>query len=180
MIIEAAYRLVQRDGVAHLTIEGVAREAGLSKGGVLYHFPSKQALVENMIETFLASFEHDVRRRIAADTDTYPAGRFLRAYVHASGAGAPAPDDPSAGLIAALATDTSLLDPVRHRYAAWQDQVETDGVERATATLVRLAADGLWFADLLDLAPPLGSFRDAVIAAMLALTRPPQAGVQGE
>jgi len=44
-IIAAARRIVQRDGVAHLTIEAVAREAGFSKGGVLYHFPTKDSLI---------------------------------------------------------------------------------------------------------------------------------------
>ena len=44
-IIRAAEDLVIRDGVSKLTIEAAANEAGLSKGGVLYHFPSRDALV---------------------------------------------------------------------------------------------------------------------------------------
>ncbi len=172
-IIAAADRLVQRAGVARLTIEAVAREAGLSKGGVLYHFPSKQALVEAMIGTLLAGFDADVRRRMAADADDVePAGHFLRAYVRASSQGAPGLDDTSAGLIAALATDGDLMEPVRRRYAAWQREAETDGLAPATATLIRLAADGLWFADLLGLASPTGAARDDVIAALLALAHP--------
>ena len=55
-IIAAARRIVQRDGVAHLTIEALAREAGLSKGGVLYHFPTKDSLIEGMITSFLEAF----------------------------------------------------------------------------------------------------------------------------
>ena len=44
-IINAARRIVKRDGVAHLTIEAVERGAGFSKGGVLYHFPTKESLI---------------------------------------------------------------------------------------------------------------------------------------
>jgi Tetracyclin repressor-like, C-terminal domain len=38
------------------------------------------------------------------------------------------------------------------------------------ATLVRLAADGLWFADLLGLAPPTGRLRQAVTARLEELS----------
>ena len=47
-IIHAAFALIRREGVARLTIEAVAQEAGLSKGGVLYHFRSKEALIQAM------------------------------------------------------------------------------------------------------------------------------------
>lgn len=175
-IIEAANKLVQRDGVARLTIEAVAREAGLSKGGVLYHFPSKQALVEAMVEALLAGFDAEVRRYMAVDRDDAgAAGRFLRAYVRASGSGEPSPDEGSAALIAALATDLDLMEPVRRRYAGWQREVEADGADPARATAVRLAADGLWFADLLGLAPPTGAARDEAVAALLDLARPAHA-----
>jgi hypothetical protein len=40
----------------------------------------------------------------------------------------------------------------------------------ARATLARLAADGLWLADLLGLAPPTGDLREQVIERMLDLT----------
>lgn len=168
-IIQAADRLVQREGVARLTIEAVAREASLSKGGVLYHFRSKQALISAMVETFLTGFDDDIRRFMAADIESAPAGRFLRAYIRASGIGSPMAEEAGAGLLAALATDSSLMEAVTRRYAGWQHEAETDGVAQSTATLVRLAADGLWFADFLGLAPPLGASRDEVMAAMLTL-----------
>lgn len=34
-----------RDGIAALSLNAVAREAGVSKGGLLHHFPNKQALI---------------------------------------------------------------------------------------------------------------------------------------
>src|SRR5260370_11915203 len=76
-IIAAARRIVQRDGVAHLTIEAVAREAGFSKGGVLYHFPTKETLIEGMIHSFLEEFEHDLASALVQEKVP---GRWLRAY----------------------------------------------------------------------------------------------------
>ena len=40
-MIQAAYRVVELRGATSLTIDAVAAESGLSKGGVLYHFPNK-------------------------------------------------------------------------------------------------------------------------------------------
>ena len=39
-ILEAASRVTAREGALNLTLEAVAKEAGVSKGGLLYHFPA--------------------------------------------------------------------------------------------------------------------------------------------
>ncbi|GCB56911.1 hypothetical protein rerp_33190 [Rhodococcus erythropolis] len=44
-ILDALEKLLLVSGVAQVTLEGVAAEAGVSKGGLLYHFPSKEALL---------------------------------------------------------------------------------------------------------------------------------------
>lgn len=45
VILDAAEALLRRSGSRTLTIDAVAAEAGLSKGGVLHHYASKDALV---------------------------------------------------------------------------------------------------------------------------------------
>ncbi len=45
IILDAAESLLRRSGSRTLTIDAVAAEAGLSKGGVLHHYASKDALV---------------------------------------------------------------------------------------------------------------------------------------
>jgi AcrR family transcriptional regulator len=45
IILDAAEALLRRSGSRTLTIDAVAAEAGLSKGGVLHHYASKDALV---------------------------------------------------------------------------------------------------------------------------------------
>ena len=66
-ILHAAFALIRREGVARLTIEAVAQEAGLSKGGVLYHFRSKESLIRrwstSLVERFDADIETARRRR---------------------------------------------------------------------------------------------------------------------
>ena len=61
-LLDAAEAVVARDGIASLTLDAVAAEVPMSKGGVLHHFPSKDRLVEAMVvrsaECWRAQFTH--------------------------------------------------------------------------------------------------------------------------
>jgi AcrR family transcriptional regulator len=50
-IIQAAMRVMARQGYARTSLMDIAKEAGMSKGAVHYHFPSKEALVSKVLET---------------------------------------------------------------------------------------------------------------------------------
>jgi AcrR family transcriptional regulator len=168
-ILGAAVSLVGREGVSGLTIERVAGEAGLSKGGIFYHFPSKEALIEGMIGRALEDADREIGR--LASSEVGVPGGFARAYARATfGQHGDPYLDVSGGLLAAVANDPGLLEPLRARYGVWQERLERDGIDPATATLVRLAADGLWFADLFGFAPPEGRLRKELLAALLSLT----------
>ena len=170
-IIHAAFALIRRAGVARLTIEAVAQEVGLSKGGVLYHFRSKESLIQAMVASLVERFDSDIQtaRREAPEGERNARGSWLRAYIRAS-AGPAEDDEDTVALLAAVATDPRLLEPLQAQYARWQTQAEADGVDPALATVIRLALDGLWMADLFGLAPPEGALRDQVMAALERMT----------
>lgn len=153
-ILRAAEDLVLREGVAHLTLEAAAAEAGLSKGGVLYHFRSRTALVRAMVARLGAGFDQDLR---AVRGDASQPGSFTRAYLRAT-VDPPAHPDAArderlgAALLAALAADPDLLAPLGEHFAKWQEALDRDGLEPSgRSTVVRLAADGLWLLDLVGL-----------------------------
>ena len=52
-ILDAVERLINNRGTRKLTIEAVAVEAGMSKGGVLYNFRSKQELLRGVVLRFV-------------------------------------------------------------------------------------------------------------------------------
>ena len=135
--------VVRRDGAQALTLDAVATEAEVSKGGLLYHFKSKRDLVEGMVERWMAEFQREIEEADPA---------FIRGYVKAS-----APAGNELGMLAALVADPSLLVAVRRQYGIWQDRVEREGRDPVDATVARLAADGLWLAELLGMGPPTGS-----------------------
>jgi AcrR family transcriptional regulator len=168
-ILEAANRVIRASGAAALTLDAVAREAGVSKGGLLYHFPSKDALIEGMVGHLLGCFGDEIDQ--AAAREPRDAGAWLRAYARATAAPGQQLNDTTASLLAAVANNPELLEPARERFAAWQRRAEQDGIDPARATIVRLAADGLWLAELFGFAPPAEPLRSRVLAELLNLTR---------
>ncbi len=77
-ILEAARRVLLGNGVAATTLEAVAEEAGMSKTGLYYYFPSKDAL---LFELVFASFEsHALAIRDAVERAT-DGGEALRAVI---------------------------------------------------------------------------------------------------
>lgn len=174
-LLETAYRIVQRDGVAKLTLDAVAQEAGVSKGGVLYHFPSKNALVSEMVLGLNERFEADLETAFAQESDT--PGRWLRAFVRASAWEGERGEDSltvqtGAALMAAAGNDPALLTALREKWDIWQAKAVQSGVDPATATVIRLAADGLWLTDLFGLASPTGTLRGDVIKRLCELATP--------
>ena len=53
-ILEAARRVLLRNGIAATTLDAVAREVGVSKTALYYYYPSKDALFFELV--FGASF----------------------------------------------------------------------------------------------------------------------------
>lgn len=157
-LLDAAGTVVMRDGAQALTLDAVAEEAEVSKGGLLYHFKSKRDLVEGMVERWLAEFGSEM-----AEADP----GFARGYIRAS-----APAGNELGMLAALVADPSLLVAVRKQYGIWQDRVERETRDPVDATVARLAADGLWLAELLGMGPPTGELREQVLQRLLDLAEP--------
>jgi AcrR family transcriptional regulator len=184
LILTAAERVVMRDGVMRLTIDAVARESTLSKGGVLYHFGTKEALIQAMLERLIQYCEREIAAHQQADGEP---GSWTRAYVRKTSepilaypgeAGFPHSKEVGAGLVAAATTDPRLLDPLRERFRVWQQAIESDGIEPARATVVRLAVDGLWLAELLGIWTLDGTLRQQVLDELVRLTRGPRPAVQ--
>lgn len=165
-LLDAATRVLLTTGAERLTLAAVATEAGVSKGGLFYHFETKQALVGAMVMRLVEQFDD----ALAAAGDEPGAG--TRAYL--DGTVGPTPtgvggDHATAALLAAALVDPEALVPLRASYGRWQRRLENDGIDPAVATVVRLAVDGWWLARLLDLAPPDAGLHERTRAALDAL-----------
>jgi len=147
-LLDSAAETAARQGFAALTIQTVADAAGVTKGGLFHHFPNKQALVEGMFADQLEALDRILDAHIAADPQ--PHGIFTRAYVAAVFDREQfGKNSVWAAMAASLAADPML----RALWANWYrarclQHHETDG--GPALEVVRLAADGAWYAYLID------------------------------
>lgn len=150
-ILNAASKVVAERGIFNLTLDAVAEVAGLSKGGLLYHFRSKEVLVEKMVEHLAMNYRHKIEDH--ATSDPQEKGKWTRAYVDVTFNRSYQNKDMHSGLLAAKAVNPELLQPIHEVYNEWQNAIDDDGIDPTLATIIRLAADGIWLADLFDINP---------------------------
>ena len=124
----------------HLSIGGVAEIAGVSKGAVQHHFPSREDLVLALYEDLLAQLQKDVADDGSASS---PAWRYAQTALHPH-------DEASAERAKALLVAAVVEKPVAGMWADWvrQDRAQ-DGAD-IHKLIARLASDGLWLSDLLN------------------------------
>lgn len=174
-VLDAAETLVRGFGVASLTLEAAARAAGVSKGGLLYHFASKEALLVALMSRIAAAIEADFRAAVARQ----PAGpgQVARAML-AFAFGVPGDiaadhvDRAAAVFLAAHHHDPALLAPVREVIGRMRDGVAGDGLPEGHGMAIMAAVDGLMLARLFGLYQLADEERQAMGAALARLLAP--------
>jgi AcrR family transcriptional regulator len=173
-ILDAAEARLLAGGPAALVLDAVASDAGVSKGGLLYHFGSKEALVAGLCERMFERFEQQLTALCEADPE--PRGAWTRAYLASTVTVDGKPADDSARLMAAilstLGRDSRHLQTVRSHFARWHARLEADGIDPKLTTIVRLASDGLWLTALLGLEGLEGERGAETVRALRAFTAP--------
>lgn len=154
-ILDAATIVAQRDGASRLTIEAVAREVGLSKAGLLYSFPSKDALMSALLERMI--------NKVGAGQDERGCSG-IRAKFDAM-LGLMGDDMPLAHAILVAGThNPALLDPLRGHIAEEIRQI-LERLSDPVGALVLLAAlDGMLLQHLLGLPPAEPDLRRQMLA----------------
>ncbi|WP_427162231.1 TetR family transcriptional regulator [Aliinostoc sp. HNIBRCY26] len=170
-LLEAAGRVMVAHGSKALTLEVVAREAGVSKGGLLYHFPNKEALISGMLQQLIDEktllLEHELKQDDAPNTP----GHWLRAYIRSYRKFDADSIAIHFSFLAAIAENPELLEPVQKQLADWQQLIEDSGLNPAMATVIRLALDGLTFVHIFGLGTPDESLQQQVIETLLKLAQ---------
>lgn len=141
-ILLAAQELTRENGAGNLSLDAVAARAGVSKGGLLYHFPSKSRLLQALVESFVTELD----RRMTA-SENQPDG-VIRAYIDYI---RDMRTCPSSGILAALAEDPGLLEPLRRHQRQFLARIMANARDPARARLAFLTLHGLWNLDMLDL-----------------------------
>lgn len=164
-ILDAAEELVREVGAGRLTLDAVAERAGLSKGGLLYNFPSKDALLQGMLERMIAgsSAERDALRgelagRRNAEVRAAIAAALKTRCDEMKGF--------ATGILAASAENPRLLEPVRAAIREQWEAIKATSDDLDDAILAWLAVEGLSSLEMHDLSPFSPADRERAIAAV--------------
>lgn len=145
-ILDAAVRVVDKSGVTAVTLESVAAEAGLTKGGLMYHFGTRETLLRGMHEHLAAQWEAQLEAQLGGPAASGTAQDRLVAYTRISTQAATRAEL-MLQLEAAFTDHSEPWSGVLDRWTIPADTaVATTPMEHVIA---RLAADGLWMYETL-------------------------------
>lgn len=148
-MLDAFEAIVIAEGERAATLEATAKAAGVSKGGLLYHFGSKEELATGLLDRLDALTTADLER-MASDTDG-PVAYYIRTSVMED-------DALDRALIAATRLaqggSSAAADMLRHTRSRWADTIRPHVRDRASLDLVMLLSDGLYFNNSLDVHGP--------------------------
>ncbi|MDR6865656.1 AcrR family transcriptional regulator [Microbacterium resistens] len=172
-MIEAALRVIEEHGIAALTLDAVAAEAGVTKRGLIYHFPTKHALIGGIHEFLAESADAALRAALGKDPADATEEERTIAYVRTATTPTPRLD---LRLIAEAANDPEWMAPWQRIGEIWfpDAEVTEDVDERMLRNLiVRMAADGLWGYELTPGATLAPAIRERVVDRIIALLDAP-------
>lgn len=127
-----------------VTLESAAREAGLTKPGLMYHFPTKQALMLGLVDHVIDHWQQRLAEEIGQPPEEVTAAKRIHAYLNC-----------------VLSDDLDRTDVVMCTDARYSELMTARWVERMQPWLgvpedldpgvqgklltARLVADGAWY-----------------------------------
>lgn len=165
-MLDAAEVVLTEQGAWRLTLDAVAEQAQVSKGGLLYHFPTKDALLQALVDRLAAkaaSKRQDRREDTGGDPES-----VLRNDVECCLIDDDRNPQLCAALISALANCPNLKEPIRSFHEGRFAELSSLDLGEEAAILL-LAADGLMLMETLNVSPFDEEQRAALVRAMLAM-----------
>jgi len=157
-LLDAVEVLLVERGTSGLTLDHVAERAGVSKGGLLYHFPSKAKLLDGLIDRLGDQVDSAVAR---APSDP---GEVVRWFISTSTLPSAQETSLYRALTAVLRSEDDLAsDRLRRIFDEYASPVRAALSDPVLVETVRLIGDGLFLAQLLGLARPESDVLDALM-----------------
>ena len=149
-ILAAAAELAKEKGAAHIPLEAIAQRAGLSKGGLLYHFPRKDALLQALVAQHMAEIEAELADVEAANGHRR-SNAVARAFVGVHRKLVCRRKSKFDGLLVALAESPNLLDPIRDHEKRVVERIRNTAADRELSLIALLVIEGIRALELLEM-----------------------------
>ena len=150
-ILDAAETIVRKEGALHMTMDAVAAVAGVSKGGLIYHFESQNALLAAMVRRFMervATRKRDIYAGLPDD-----AARDIVAHILLWSNTCETNRRVASSLLAATMRAPALMKPVQDAYRQAMAIIVNGRFNPIRMAILALAADGIWLMELLGMQP---------------------------
>ncbi|MGD9914417.1 MAG: TetR/AcrR family transcriptional regulator [Rhizobiaceae bacterium] len=162
-ILEAAGELAGEIGPGHVSLDAVAKRAGVSKGGLLYNFPTKASLMEGLVERYVSEVENAL--------ETASKAKLMAAYVDLCMRECAETRPQASGMLAALAENPDFLKPIRAFKRRVLDRLKTETDDLPGLLLAFLALEGLRSLTVFDLDVLTPAERETVHAVLAGVAR---------
>ncbi|MCC5825927.1 TetR/AcrR family transcriptional regulator [Alkalimonas sp.] len=161
-IIEAALAVASEKGAGKVTLDEVAKVSGFSKGGLLYHYPSKEALITAMVQQLVDDNAASRQQLMAQGDDALSA--MIKSHVHLS---EQVQCNTAMAILAAAAEQPGLLNPVQQACRHLLCDINAESGDNPEAMVLMLACDALWLQDMLSISPLDAEQKDQLLQYML-------------
>ncbi|WP_018610205.1 TetR/AcrR family transcriptional regulator [Uliginosibacterium gangwonense] len=151
-ILQAALAIIARDGPRQLTFDAIARESGISKGGVMHQFPTKMAVLKGLLDYQIEYFE-DFSRQYRASLEPTQAQASLATQIATMRETVINPHSVAYAIMAALAEDPTLMSIVRSSSAEKIQAIKAETTDPDLALLRWSAAMGLALSTMFGMSP---------------------------
>mgnify|MGYP002621621483 FL=1 len=149
-LLDAAAGLVAKHGVQNLTIDAVAAEARVTKGGLIYHFKTRDDLLGALIERMVEQWDVRTRMQDAVRSGGTPVKDALSLLLDETFDMSEEQRTLLTNLLAAAAIYPHLLEPVKAYYA--RDFEAFNNAPNAGMVMILAAAiDGIALLEILGL-----------------------------
>jgi AcrR family transcriptional regulator len=160
-ILDAVMNLIRGGGIHAVTLSAVCRLAGISKGGLVHHFPTKDSLIDAFLDRAAGQYLHFIQTHLAgiAIGRGRWAGAFLdlvlRQHLQADPglegvASVVDSDDQCAAVMLALIQSAGRGGIAGTLFAEVLRTLRSDGLSQDLATTLLIALDGFWFQSVIE------------------------------
>jgi AcrR family transcriptional regulator len=164
---EGAIEIALSKGLGELTVQSVADAAGVTKGGFMHHFPSKDALLRAIFDKTLIAIDVEIDKCMAEDECAY--GSFSRAYIAATFNYTEKVVSDGYALISILTLGNYGLGQLWNSWYSKRLERHSETDSAQWLAIARYAADGVWLSAAVNLS--IKDFPD-LYERLISLTRP--------
>ncbi len=165
-MLQAALAIIARDGPGRLTLDAIARESGISKGGLMHQFRTKEAVLKALLEHQIDYFE-EFSRGYKAEFGPAHAQPILAAEIATSREAITKSQSVAVAMLGAIAQEPTLLSIPRAIDAEKIAAIQAESADPELATLRWLAARGLMTTAMLGICPLSPEERERLFARLL-------------